>query len=319
MISRLGLLRKIDVRELKFSGSQTSKYMGGYNSHLITEAQEEELRLLELKKDNKLLGTTTKAFPLGKPKKFTVADTKNMASLKEKKKLGNVATYMEKALQNPSKYLSAGAKTFVEEWVASQIFDDNLGRLTNKKNKYTSKGNESENEATSLLGDYLDILLLNNTDRFDNDWITGEIDAPYKAKDLIIDIKNSYTSKTHRMFDKPKTEHEWQGHSYMLNYDWAKHYIIGHVLVSATEDQVLREVQGIAYNKDIDVTQELIDTVTEKMNYDNVPLSLRINIFYFERDEEKMEWIRRRVLMCRAYAQELIDQEINRELFKITW
>lgn len=320
MITKEQILESINADDFVISASSTHHIMGGYKGHLLTEAQEKELAHLE-NKEKGLVFRMSKGQPTDKVNKITPKESERLEELMVKKSLSDNDKYMELALAEPSKYLSEGAKTQVKTWLGYQIFNDDLGRLKNKKNKYTDKGNTLEDVSIRLIGERLGLYLKNNQTSMVNGYSRGETDCPVPSKRLIIDAKTSWDSNTFDIFlEDTKKAYYWQGQTYIGLFDWAEHYIVAHTLVSATDDMIDSEIERICYHKGIERTEDLERRVIEAMTYDeDYPLDLRVKIFYFKRDDEEIAWIKRRVELCRAYAKELIQELKDRPVFEIDW
>ena len=67
-------------------------------------------------------------------------------------------------------------------------------------NKYTEKGIVLEEQAIKLSGRKRGLPLKKNTERRENDWITGECDIYVPSRRLIIDTKCSWDIGSHPFF-----------------------------------------------------------------------------------------------------------------------
>ena len=108
--------------------------------------------------------------------------------------------------------ISVGGKTYLKEWVISQIF----GVEKQIKSKYIDKGVIMEDEAINFAVNMLDIqFALKNETRFEDDYFTGEPDMI--LDDCIIDIKNSWDCFTFPLFETeiPNSDYFYQLQVYM--------------------------------------------------------------------------------------------------------
>ena len=108
--------------------------------------------------------------------------------------------------------ISVGGKTYLKEWLASQIY----GVEKQIKSKYIEKGLMMEDEAISFAVKMLDIqFALKNEQRFEDDYFTGEPDMI--LDDRIIDIKNSWDCFTFPLFEAeiPNSDYFYQLQVYM--------------------------------------------------------------------------------------------------------
>lgn len=108
--------------------------------------------------------------------------------------------------------ISAGGKTYLKEWIASQIY----GVEKQIKSKYIDKGVMMEDQAINFAVKMLDIeFALKNESRFEDDYFTGEPDMI--LNDRIIDIKNSWDCFTFPLFETeiPNSDYFYQLQVYM--------------------------------------------------------------------------------------------------------
>ena len=158
--------------------------------------------------------------------------------------------------------------------------------------KYLDKGIICENDSIALYNSVFFTDYKKNTERIENDWLTGEcdIDAPTK----VIDIKTSWSAETFpALSSRVETKlYEWQGRAYMLLWDKPQ-FELAYCLVSTPDD--------------------LIGHESEKLHYvDNIDPTLRVTTKLFERDKDKEELIK---IKCRS-AQIQIEKfiiEITKE------
>ena len=89
-------------------------------------------------------------------------------------------------------------------------------------NKFTEKGLMLENEAIKLSGLKRGLPLKKNSERRENDWITGECDIYVPTRKLIIDTKCSFDIDTHPFFaDEAEDKAKKAGYDIqMQGYMW---------------------------------------------------------------------------------------------------
>lgn len=119
----------------------------------------------------------------------------------------------EKALLEPLKVasLSSGARTFCEQVAGEFVY----GYEKIVTGKYMDKGIQVEDRAIDLYNSVFFTNYQKNTERRENQWITGECDLVDDRR--VIDIKSAWSLDTF-----PKTSqqahdaiYEWQGRAYM--------------------------------------------------------------------------------------------------------
>ena len=230
-------------------------------------------------------------------------------------------------------HLSEGTKTHLRK----KMIEIRYARYKDIETKYMTKGKDCEEQAITVYSLIKGRIFENNKERIKNDYLSGEIDLPWrnKAKEVIkiTDIKNSYDVFT--FFDnedKIKGANKWQGVGYMDLYPKCEEYAIANVLVNNTADAILtilhresykwkdgdtpawRELQLIKehiYTKDAFeefVNLRGIGPVCEKSKkvYDSfveIPMEERLIEHTFQRDESDIQKIRTRIDECRIYLE----------------
>ncbi|PRI58897.1 translocation protein TolB precursor, partial [Haemophilus influenzae] len=114
--------------------------------------------------------------------------------------------------------ISATAKSAVRKIVKFDLF----GYRDFEGNKYTEKGIALEEQAIKLSGRKRGLPLKKNTERRENDWITGECDIYVPSRKLIIDTKCSWDIGSHPFFaDEAEEKAKKAGYdAQMQGYMW---------------------------------------------------------------------------------------------------
>lgn len=114
--------------------------------------------------------------------------------------------------------ISATAKSAVRKIVKYDLF----GYQDFEGNKYTEKGIALEEQAIKLSGRKRGLPLKKNTERRENDWITGECDIYVPSRKLIIDTKCSWDIGSHPFFaDEAEEKAKKAGYdAQMQGYMW---------------------------------------------------------------------------------------------------
>ena len=266
------------MQEFRISASQIGKIMGGNIG--ISEAQEIELQELLLK-----------------PKR-TVKQEAKMSFLITKK-------------GNPE--LPKGAKTYCELWLKEQVYK----RKKRFSNKYTKKGNATEQESIDFVADYFGHgLLLKNTERKIGEFIEGECDVDYK--EFIYDVKNSWDCFTFPLYatEIPDSDYYGQGQGYMCLWNKKKYKLI--YVLSDTPMELI-EKEAYYWGRDHgyrEVDEDILQEFFEKMTYQDVPDELKIKIFEFDYDQGYIDEVEIRVKMCREYIGTL-SKEYSEQYLKV--
>lgn len=183
-----------------------------------------------------------------------------------------------------SETLSVGAKTAIEKMAKEFVygFDKVI------TSKYMDKGIQVEDQSIALLNSVMFTNYQKNTERRENDWITGECDI--YTGDSIIDIKSSWSLDTFPALSSQGEDkgYEWQLRAYMWLWD-VDASSIAYCMVSTPdaligyEDRQLHEVEHI--------TPEL-----------------RVTLVKYQRDKELEEKIKIRVEAARQYFDDVVKQ-----------
>lgn len=189
--------------------------------------------------------------------------------------------------------ISDTAKSAVREVAKFDLF----GYQSFDGNKYTVKGNQLEEQAIKLSGFTRGLALKKNTERRENDWISGECDIYVPSRKLIIDTKCSWDIGTHPFFaDEAATKAEKAGYDIqMQGYMW---------LWDCEEAQI----DFVLFPTPLDLigsyesSEKLIDLVEQ------IPQAKRITTVTIKRDEAIIAKIQERVKAARKYYDRLIEE-----------
>jgi len=204
--------------------------------------------------------------------------------------------------RSKSEVLSQTAKSYIED-----LFNElEFGYRKEFSSRYTDKGLEMEDEAIQFASEQFDWdFVIKNTERFTNDYITGEPDI--NTDSLLADIKCSWLLDTYPMFeaDLKNKDYYWQLQGYMWLTDKTQAelvYCLMNTPLQIVEDEVRRaHWKAGLIDEDIDLRHE----VQLKHNYDNIPSKLRVKRYIVERDDKAIEKIIEKVEIAREYYKML--------------
>jgi hypothetical protein len=204
--------------------------------------------------------------------------------------------------RSKSEVLSQTAKSYIED-----LFNElEFGYRKEFSSRYTDKGLEMEDEAIQFASEQFDWeFVVKNTERFTNDYITGEPDI--NTDNLLADIKCSWSLDTYPMFeaDLKNKDYYWQLQGYMWltgKTEAELVYCLMNTPLQIVEDEVRRaHWKAGLIDEDIDLRHE----VQLKHNYDNIPSKLRVKRYIIERDEKAIEKIIEKVEIAREYYKML--------------
>lgn len=215
--------------------------------------------------------------------------------------------------------LSVGTKTYLKEVFIAEKYN----RYKEIDSKYLDKGNECEDDSLTLLGEVTNRFLLKNTERKNNEYITGEWDTV--SGDVVIDVKTSWDIFT---FSNaiPKKEYiaQLNGYMWLLGLEKAE---LAYCLVDHTESTInglwikesyktdtidLSDQRRYQIAKNHIYTQDYFDVMKSAYfpkadTSDFITLSKveRIKTFEIQRDEKLIEKLKTRIELSREYLKTL--------------
>ena len=182
--------------------------------------------------------------------------------------------------------LSVGAKTYIRELAAQEIF----GVDFEVSSKYIEKGIEAEGDSIDLLNSVRGLSLVKNTERRDNEFITGECDLFDDDAKRGHDIKTSWSIATFPIIvaDCEDKLYEWQMRGYMALWD-AEEWEVNYCLVDTPERLIAFEPM------DLHVVSHL-------------PEWMRVTTWTIKRDLEKEAAIYEKVKAANEYLNLVINE-----------
>jgi hypothetical protein len=197
------------------------------------------------------------------------------------------ASSLSKIMTDPKskdEKLSVGAKTFLEE-VAKEFVYSYHKVVTGKE---MEKGTLVEGDSIDLYNSVFFTSYTKNTERKENDWLTGECDIFTGSK--IIDIKSSWSLATFPAtsaagIDK---DYEWQGRAYMMLWD-VDDFENAYCLVNTPDDLIGYEDAALHY-------------------VDHIDPALRVTITPYKRDKALEDKIKYRAEAAQEYLAELVKR-----------
>lgn len=232
--------------------------------------------------------------------------------------------------------LSEGVKTHLVNIFVSERY----GRKEYATSKFLDKGNEREEDAVTLLSRVTKKFYKKNTIKLSNEFVKGEPDLSdsndiLKAKETT-DTKCCWSAHTFFRTQKEKVNpiYKWQGVTYMWLTGATKHNI-AYCLVNGTAKAILDEKKKVSWNYgiDADIYPEYVEQCKqieinhifdieefkkENPHFDfhndlsewsfDIPKEERVYIISFDRCENEINKLRKRIIDCRKY--------MNKNLFK---
>lgn len=197
--------------------------------------------------------------------------------------LGRLMTDPKTQKEGP---LSVGARTYIRELAAQEIY----GVDFEVTSKYLEKGIIAEPDSIALLNRVRGLSLVKNTERRNNDSITGECDLFDADTREGRDLKTSWSIATFPICvaDCVDKAYEWQMAGYMALWD-APRWHVDYCLVNTPEHLIGYEPQTLHF-------------------VDHIPARMRVTTWTVERDADRESAISERVKHARAYYAEVIAE-----------
>ena len=182
--------------------------------------------------------------------------------------------------------LSEGAKTYIRELVAQEIF----GVDFEFSSKQTEKGIEVEQQSIDMLNRVRGLHLTKNTERRDNGFISGECDLFDPSRRRGHDIKSPWSVATFPIVPEACEDklYEWQMRGYMALWDadeWEVNYCL------------------------VDTPDRLIGYEPLQLHIvGHIPENMRITTWTVTRDLEKEAAIMTKIEHARAYFRQVVAE-----------
>lgn len=208
--------------------------------------------------------------------------TEELAAISRKTK----KTDEDKAILKPFKdrSLSAGAKSFIADAAKGFVY----GYEKKVSSKYLDKGLQVEDEAIDLYCSVAFVDRKKNTERRENEWLSGECDIV--SPNRITDIKSSWSLDTFPATADAGRDpiYEWQGRAYMWLWDKPE-FEIAYCLVNTPDELIGYE----------DPELHIVDHINP---------ALRVTSVIYQRDPALEHLIKIKVEAARAYFDKIVHQ-----------
>jgi len=199
-----------------------------------------------------------------------------------------------------------------------QIYtEETTGRKKMIQSKYLEKGLMVEEDSITAYSVYTGNFHKKNEVTENNGWVTGTMD--FEWEDEAIDTKSSWDIYT---FDNARLSninpiYEWQLHTYMWLYKKAKAKLVYCLintpehLIRAEEAKMMYSLFGNEMNMKhapvymLEAFEDAKREIRKNSIFDDLPLERKIKVFEIERVESKIELMKKRILECRWYLNNL--------------
>lgn len=200
--------------------------------------------------------------------------------------LGKLMTSPTAAARQAGEVLSVGAKTYIRELVAQDLF----GIDFEVSSKQMEKGIECEPEAIALLNRVLGTSMVKNTERRSDGFISGECDLFNAPRRAGFDTKVSWSAATFpiAMMDAENSTYLWQNRGYMRLYD-ADEWTTAYCLVNTPEHLIGYEPQAMHF-------------------FDHIADHMRVTLWTVKRDLDAEALMIEKVKAARLYYAQVVAE-----------
>jgi hypothetical protein len=210
-----------------------------------------------------------------------------------------------KAKTDAPPQLSAGAKTYCEDWIKSKLY----GKGKTFTSKYTDKGIDCEPQSIAMVAEKMGYgLVYKNNQQFSNDWCTGEPDL--LLPNIVEEIKNSWDCYTFPLLEPecPSKDYILQVHGYMW-LTGRKKAAINYTLNDTPDHMIDKIANKAKYELGMEeVSMDFWDEIKREHTYSHLPIDLRLKRYEFEHEETIINTIKRQVELCREYINQIVEQ-----------
>lgn len=199
-------------------------------------------------------------------------------------------------------FLGKTCISYLHKWVTERIYE----RRVDISTKTMKKGLMVEDDAITYACGWIEEMGLSNknTQRWRDSFMEGEPDVLNHETGYVFDTKCSWDHTTFPLYDMelPEPAYGWQGLGYMALTGLRKCRIV-YVLMSMPEEMIQKEAR---WRLGYEFTELEYEQFSAQFRYDDLPAHLRLKEFEVEWDPELVEAIKRRVIECRKYINDVI-------------
>ena len=198
--------------------------------------------------------------------------------------------------------LSATTKTFLKSLHKQEVFN----RRKEIISKYLDKGVQVEEQAITLYSQVCNQFFVKNTERFTNEYLTGE---PDNVQGIVRDIKSSWDLDTFPMYEDkiPNTDYYWQLQAYMALTGLNEAELV-YCLIDTPIQLIEDEKRRISWkNGMMELPEDMEEEIERNMTYDDIPPELKIKVFKLQRNDKAIKEMYEQIKLCREYLNSLSE------------
>lgn len=206
--------------------------------------------------------------------------------------------------------LSATVKTnLIDIWTSVST-----GRRTELHNKYVKKGLAVEEDGITMLSKHLGKFIKKNTKRYNNEFLTGEMDVVEGESDLRVDVNwdiksnwDVYTFRRVKYSGEVNSDYyaQLQGYSDLNGAPMGKLF---NALINTPDPLIDSQVKQLWYgmgcpDESDPIYIEGIEKIKKNNIFDDFPFEERYHITEIPRNDEFIEKIHNRIKECRHWMK----------------
>lgn len=200
--------------------------------------------------------------------------------------LGKLMTDPKTKAEGP---LSVGAKTYIRELAAQEIFGVDF-QISDRK---LEKGNLVEQDSINLLNGVRGLMLTKNSERRRDEWIAGECDLFDPERECGHDVKSAWSLQTFPLCPEDvasaqRTMYEWQMRGYMRLWQ-CQRWEVNYCMVTTPEHLIGYEDRRLH-------------------EVDHIDPAHRVTTWVIERDKDKEAAMIERLGHARQYLAEFLAE-----------
>lgn len=205
-------------------------------------------------------------------------------------------------LNNPE--LGQSIKTYLKEWLISQL----TSKRKDIESKYLTRGLAVEHLAIERIGRYYGVECVKNETQLENEYFTGEFDTLVNVETpIIVDAKSSWDAFTFPYFEEDAPEGYKDQDLVYLDLTGCKKAAVAFCLENGTLEEVERLSWKIAKKEGAEEPDiNHWDEAEKRLNYDHLPESMRIKVYEFDINNQRIDEMKKRVIECRAYIKNVL-------------
>lgn len=196
--------------------------------------------------------------------------------------------------------LSETTKSYLLEIFIKEVFGREKSETV--ANKYMQKGTMCETDSLELVERVTGKKFFKNQETLSNEYIVG---TPDVKQEELIDIKTSWDLFTFMNVDEEQAEkdyfHQLLGYMWLTGHRTAQ---LSYCLVNTPEILVGDEMYRLSFK----LPEDQVEKYRKNYVFDDIPESMRIKSYGFEYNEEIVEELKVKILLCRDYLSRLDAQ-----------